>query len=441
MIVESGSRAPLRPLGPGGRRRISPRPDDEHERRLVAADHDGRAAAADRVADHFMGFRLDQVERLGDEATMALLAVAPSSLEELNALVRLDLDLLASDLPVPRMRLANGSQPPPVAQDLGVVLPPRQEGDPTTVQPFVALRELTSGTTLILNNITSREAGPLRVLAHDLSRVTGTRVQVNAYLSERDAVGFGRHWDDHDVMIIQCVGRKHWEVYAPAALSPIPGYVDKDAFGDPVFATVLEPGDGLYIPRGWGHRVGGFEGELAVHLTCGMRRMTGLDFIQGLARGRDSMRPAVREDGDLDMSTFVAAAVDDEVIEDIYGEWRARATPLQEIGPLELWQAQSRLFEGWTVSSPAIGGVAFYEAADLGSSEIGLSSVGSDFAIGRDWVEPYARLVAGDVLRVADIADLVPDADRRDAAAWVVDLGARSLITLRRDVRSVMGES
>src|SRR5690606_10782277 len=45
---------------------------------------------------------------------------------------------------------------------------------------------------------------------------------------------------------------------------------------EPVIDTVLEPGDCLYLPRGWVHSAEA-QGETSIHLTVGVAPLTGHD--------------------------------------------------------------------------------------------------------------------------------------------------------------------
>lgn len=70
--------------------------------------------------------------------------------------------------------------------------------------------------------------------------------------------GVGPHWDAYDVFLVQAVGRRVWRLCRPAppgapfaelpdsALRIIDGFVAEDEY-------LLEPGDLLYLPPGWGH--------------------------------------------------------------------------------------------------------------------------------------------------------------------------------------------
>lgn len=363
---------------------------------------------------------------------MALIDVDLQSLAGLAMIDELDRDLLASDLPGPRMRLMNGVYKAQGREVGSIVQPTPQPGDQAIVEPFDAVRELTSGTTIVLNNIAPRLEGRIRQLSHDLSRVTSTRAQVNAYVSEREASGFGLHWDDHDVLIVQCRGRKHWEVFAPTALSPVLGYVDQRSAGESLFSIVLEPGMGLFIPRGWGHRVAGFADELSVHLTCGMRRMSGLDLLRGLIEeDLGATGIAVDTDGRLLVEPFRGLDLSDAAIESAFARWRSRSKPLQKSGTLSVWSAIRRGFEDWQVTAPSLGAPVFVESSDLDRErEVGLSACGADFALSRRWVAPFEALLEGQALSAKEIREMVPGAEMDECVSWVTELGRRSVIVL-----------
>ncbi|WSC07830.1 cupin domain-containing protein [Streptomyces scopuliridis] len=47
-----------------------------------------------------------------------------------------------------------------------------------------------------------------------------TGVQTNLYASLTAREGFGVHWDDHDVIVIQIDGAKRWKLYGPTRTAP-----------------------------------------------------------------------------------------------------------------------------------------------------------------------------------------------------------------------------
>ena len=140
---------------------------------------------------------------------------------------------------------------------------------------------LRSGQTVIMNQVEQFGRG-VATLADHLGRVLGCVIGINCYVSYGSAEGFGAHWDDHDVLIVQTHGRKYWEVYQPTALSALRPNVSEDTSDQLVWSGVLEPGSAVMIPRGWGHRVESFD-ELSVHLTIGLNRYHTLALVDHLA--------------------------------------------------------------------------------------------------------------------------------------------------------------
>ena len=111
----------------------------------------------------------------------------------------------------------------------------------------------------------------------------GCMVGSNAYLTPGgDSQGFAPHYDDIEAFILQLEGRKRWRVYPPPnKAETLPrfssrDYTEEDMEGTaPVIDTVLEPGDILYMPRGWIHqahtppsRGGQGDGGHSLHLTA-----------------------------------------------------------------------------------------------------------------------------------------------------------------------------
>src|SRR5260221_2329994 len=79
---------------------------------------------------------------------------------------------------------------------------------------------LAQGATLIVNAFEDLYE-PVRELALSLERVFRINIQVNLYASWRTDQGFPLHYDDHDTVILQIAGSKHWEVYRPTLLYPL----------------------------------------------------------------------------------------------------------------------------------------------------------------------------------------------------------------------------
>jgi lysine-specific demethylase/histidyl-hydroxylase NO66 len=155
------------------------------------------------------------------------------------------------------------------------------------------------GATLVLQGL-HRLWPPLIDFAVELRDDLGTPVQINAYLTPPESQGFAAHYDTHAVFVLQVAGRKHWRVHRPVVTDPIERrgwgeHADEIAAStaaEPVIDTDLEPGDALYLPRGWIHAADA-RAEQSLHLTVGLRaptRFTLVESLLGLAAGEPSLR-------------------------------------------------------------------------------------------------------------------------------------------------------
>ena len=112
---------------------------------------------------------------------------------------------------------------------------------------------------------------PIAALCRELESVFFCPVHANMYLTPDGAQGFDAHFDTHEVFVLQLEGSKHWRVYG--APRPLPGVEErfnlpKDELGPPREVR-LDPGDLLYLPRGFVHEA--FTSEChSLHLTVGV---------------------------------------------------------------------------------------------------------------------------------------------------------------------------
>ena len=143
-------------------------------------------------------------------------------------------------------------------------------------------RQLQEGATLILDGVDELHE-PVAELAEDLERALRARIQVNMYAGWRTSPGFDVHWDGHDVLILQLHGCKHWKVYPMTREYPLKGDPkDEKPPTEPVWEGMLNSGDLLYIPRGWWHVAVPVDAP-TLHLTVGLHRVTGMDFVSWYA--------------------------------------------------------------------------------------------------------------------------------------------------------------
>jgi len=146
------------------------------------------------------------------------------------------------------------------------------------------------GTTVVLQAL-HRTWPPVADLTTALATELGHPAQVNAYVTPPSSRGFSAHYDVHDVFVLQLAGRKHWTVHAPVHPDPLrdqPWNDHADAVAArtrddaPALDTVLEPGDALYLPRGWLHAATAL-GGVSAHLTVGVHVVTRFALVEALA--------------------------------------------------------------------------------------------------------------------------------------------------------------
>ena len=90
--------------------------------------------------------------------------------------------------------------------------------------------------------------------------------------------GFQPHFDNVDVFVFQLYGTKKWKIYADPHHYAVHN-ADCDVKDSELFLDVeLNPGDTLYVPRGYVHDVHCTENE-SFHLTLGLAPTTWIDVV------------------------------------------------------------------------------------------------------------------------------------------------------------------
>ncbi|WP_328969399.1 cupin domain-containing protein [Streptomyces sp. NBC_00239] len=185
----------------------------------------------------------------------------------------------AHRLEPPRMRLSRAGEAVP-ATAYSVLRTNRRGVSWYQPQPTEFHARLAEGASLVIDAIDQIHP-PVRAAAAGLERFFRTPVQANAYASWTSEEGFGTHWDDHDVVVLQLEGSKRWKIYGPTRQAP--AWRDVEApeapTGEPIADIVLTPGDLLYLPRGWWHAVSADQGTASLHLTFGLATQTGAEFL------------------------------------------------------------------------------------------------------------------------------------------------------------------
>jgi ribosomal protein L16 Arg81 hydroxylase len=160
--------------------------------------------------------------------------------------------------------------------------------DSTDVSPFRRINKarfydcLRGGASVVMNRIENTSLAAQR-LCQDVGRFAGHPTISNAYLSFGGKGTFGKHWDTHDVFVIQLLGKKRWQVFAPTFPNPLSyqtsGAQEPTCPTHPVLDCELQPGDVLYLPRGWWHQAIPCDAG-SFHLSVGTYAPTTMEFIQ-----------------------------------------------------------------------------------------------------------------------------------------------------------------
>lgn len=119
----------------------------------------------------------------------------------------------------PRLRLFNdGSQIPQHSYAHPVVS--KRHTVWHRIEPANLHHQLKDGASLVLDAVDALHPG-VEDLATALERHFRTDVQVNLYASWTPKEGFGVHWDDHDVVVLQLEGAKRWKLYGATRVDPL----------------------------------------------------------------------------------------------------------------------------------------------------------------------------------------------------------------------------
>ncbi|MFB6561852.1 JmjC domain-containing protein [Streptomyces sp. NPDC056400] len=236
---------------------------------------------------------------------------SPLTWDDLNEIVA------AHRLEPPRMRLSRASEAVP-ATAYSILRTNRRGVSWYQPQPAEFHARLAEGASLVIDAIDQIHP-PIREAAAGLERFFRTPVQANAYASWTAEEGFGTHWDDHDVVVLQLEGSKRWKIYGPTRQAP--AWRDVEApeapTGEPIADIVLTAGDVLYLPRGWWHAVSADQGSASLHLTFGLATQTGAEFLGWLCddlRASTTVRADVPRFGMPEERTEYLAAVQKEVL-------------------------------------------------------------------------------------------------------------------------------
>ena len=137
-----------------------------------------------------------------------------------------------------------------------------------------------------------RHCSAVLQLLHDMERVFHAPVATCVYLTPRNAQGLSAHRDRQDTFVLQFAGTKHWIVRDGARKAGI--------------SATLEPGDFLYLPRGFVHEARSAD-ALSGHITFGLEKHTYADLLRQIA-GHAHASPWLRRSLPIDFRSGTSNA-------------------------------------------------------------------------------------------------------------------------------------
>jgi ribosomal protein L16 Arg81 hydroxylase len=291
-----------------------------------------------------------------------------------------------------------------------------------------------NGATLQINWLEQYSVAAKR-LCLEVGRFAGAQTSSNAYMSFIGDGSFGKHWDTHDVFVIQLIGRKRWRIFTPTLPLPLT-YQSNDRSGhtcpdEPAMEVVLEEGDVMYVPRGWWHhviplQVGSF------HLSVGSYMPTLFDYVvQTSAKYLEQQVDVRKAFSSADyretvselMRQLPAVLLDPANAHAFELDWASRERMNAEFNLASLDSAASALSDDALLSlatfrSPKLeGGVLLVNGRHLRLEPVSQAIVVALCDL------PSLRFAA----LCARLADVPPDAVRRA----VLDLARRDIVTMR----------
>lgn len=216
----------------------------------------------------------------------------------------------------------------------------------------------------------------LWLLCRHIEEVFAFPVGANLYCTPKNSHGLDRHYDRHDTLILQIAGSKHWAVYSspeklPLEHVPLLGFeklgdatqyrgapvvgdvVAQTADEEPIDEFVMEPGDLLYLPRGFVHEARTSE-DISVHVTIGIHALTWLDLIAVSLGQFGHKDPRFRKALPVGFNKRAAASIkeDFDALLETFSQNADVSSALEEIGGSLIWNQQA-IGEGSIIETEA----------------------------------------------------------------------------------------
>ena len=216
--------------------------------------------------------------------------------------------------------------------------------DPAKVEMFLRM-----GASLVGDHVEAIDPtvrGATAMLSEQFAGTAGA----NVYCSFQGIRAFASHCDLHEVFAVQIEGEKVWQIYENCAEAPVEtihgtdaqGVIDR-AKGRVLMSVRMQPGDLLYIPRGFFHDALA-SSDASLHLTFGVEPLNGLVLfgLLGQMAKRDARFRAYLPDGRDDPAALRARLAE---LGEAVGEWST--SPLLETELVK--QQRERVLDDGTV--------------------------------------------------------------------------------------------
>jgi len=143
---------------------------------------------------------------------------------------------------------------------------------------------LRQGATLVHNRI--KNEPKIDEISRYIANFSNAQTIVSGYSAFSSKSSYKSHWDTRDVFAVQLLGKKRWILKKPNFELPL--YMHQTKYFPDIkepseiyMDVILEPGDILYIPRGWWHNPIPLDGE-TFHLAIGTFAPTGFEYFNWL---------------------------------------------------------------------------------------------------------------------------------------------------------------
>jgi hypothetical protein len=217
----------------------------------------------------------------------------------------------------------------------------------------------------------------LWLLCRHIEELFAFPVGANLYCTPKNSHGLDRHYDRHDTLILQIAGSKHWALYSSPEILPlenvpllgfeklgdatqyrgapvVSNVVAQTAGEEPIHEFVMQPGDLLYLPRGFVHEARTSE-DISVHVTIGIHALTWLDLIAVSLGQFGHKDPRFRKALPVGFNERVAGASIKEnfaALLEAFSQNADVSSALEEIGGSLIWNQQA-IGEGSIIETEA----------------------------------------------------------------------------------------